>query len=415
MEKLQPILGKLKGALDHLEKIILGIVLVAVAVISVKMLLGAKGELIDVSKATEITTLGGTLSKPNDISSLSNLVRVSSDDPPSIDLVGDNHSVFNAAKWNKIVTNSIVNGKTVSVTNLVRDSVTRPLGISALRVEGIKEIILKITPKIQFNRSPAKLGDNNMRYTFEAEDEYPSRHMSVPEFMAFKRGVRHSYYAGRAVDTVRMRSFLPQIRPFGGKKALSPSLQPQAKSKQHPLHLFKNLRHPSSWEVGFRFTGASLANPQHPPAKQIEDVIVTFDIIYGLPSGGYMTNLNKNAKADQPIPITRGYTADLVFKTEFTPRPIRWEGARVGLRLSIDQEVFRVLSITADMVQLVSDRGFGGNGQIFDKQLQGVGPGQPVKPGIPAIPVPGGGTNAPSTNTLPARPAMAIPPTAGGQ
>ena len=109
MEKLQPILGKLKGALDHLEKIILGIVLVAVAVISVMMLLGAKGELTDVSKATQITTLGGGETKPEDISSLSNLVRISSDDPPNINLVGDNHTVFNSAKWNKVDKSTLQN------------------------------------------------------------------------------------------------------------------------------------------------------------------------------------------------------------------------------------------------------------------------------------------------------------------
>ena len=409
MEKLQPILGKLKGALDHLEKIILGIVLVAVAVISVMMLLGAKGELTDVSKATQITTLGGGETKPEDISSLSNLVRISSDDPPNINLVGDNHTVFNSAKWNKVVTNGVdATGKTVSVTNLVRDSVTRPLGISALRVEGIKEIILTITPKIQFNRTPTRLGPNNMRYTFEAEDEYPSRHMSVSQIMVVKYGNRHPYYAGRGVDTLRMRSFLPQIRPFGRKKAISPSITPHKNSDVRSLHLFGGIPHPTSWEVKYRFTDASLAT-------RIEDVVLTLDIIYGLPSGGYMTNLNQKAKANQPIPVTRGYTADLFFQTEFTPKPIRWEGAREGLRLSIDQEVFRVIKITSDMVQLVSDRGYGGNGQIFDKPLQGVGPGQPVKPGLPGIPVPGGGANAPPTNTVPARPTVAIPPAARGQ
>ena len=123
-----------------------------------------------------------------------------------------------------------------------------------------------------------------------------------------------------------------------------------------------------------------------------------------------MTNLNQKARANQPVPITRGYSADLVFQTEFTPKPIRWEGAREGLRLSIDQEVFRVLKITSDMVQIVSDRGYGGNGQIFDKLKHGgPGPGQPPKP-MPVIPVPGGGTNA-----VPARPIVANPPAAGGQ
>ncbi len=389
MEKLQPILAKLKGVVDHLEKIILGLVLVAVAVVSVLMLLGAKGEMNEVSKATENTTLGGGQPPEQDFSSLANLVRAASGDPPRINLGGTNHTVFNPIKWNKVVTNG--------VTNLVRDSVTEPLGVSALRVEKIREIILKVTPKIQYNRSPTQLGENNMRYTFEAEDEYPVRPMTVGEFMAFRRGVRHAYYSQPTVDTPRIRAFLPQIRI--GSKAQSNSLQPSPRADLKPLHLFGDRLPMTSWYVGFKFKEASRAT-------RIEDVVVKLDILYGLPSGGFITNANQTAKHNQPIAFTRGYEADLVFQTKFTAKPIRWEKAREGLRLSIDQEVFRILKIRADMVQVVSDRGFGGNGQIFDKPWNRGA--KPVQPGMPNIPVPGGG---PATNN-PARPAVVNPASA---
>ena len=283
---------------------------------------------------------------------------------------------------------------------------TRPLGISALQVTRIKPILLTITPKIQYNRAPTQLGENNMRYTFEADDEYPSRHMSVGEFMAFRRNIRHSYYSQRNIDTIRMRSFLPQIRPFQRQKAVSRSTQPRTNGDVKPLHLFGNIRHPLSWEVRYRFTKASRA-------RLIENVVVTFDVIYGLPSGGLVTNLNQTAKANQPVPFTRGHMADLYFKTEFTPEPIVWEGVREGLRLSIDQEVFRVIKITPDLVQLVSDRGYGGNVQIFDKPWAkgGVDPANPPRPGVPVIPVPGATTNVMPT----AQPPVVNPPATGGQ
>jgi len=398
MEKLQPILAKLKGVVDHLEKVFLGVVLVAVAVISGMKMMGVRSELDTVNKATQNNTLGGQMRQPDDMSFFSNLVRVSREDPPRINLEGANHTVFNSAKWNKIVTNG--------VTILVRDTATLPLGISALKVEDIREIKLVITPKIQYNRSPTQLGKNNMRYTFEADDEFPARHMTVPEYMVYVRKIRNAYYAQRTVDTIRIRSFLPQIRPFGGKKAQSPSLQPLKRPDLKPLHLFGR-NPPPSWYVGFLFTEAS-------PARRIEDVIVTLDIIYGLPGGGFITNKNMKAKADGTIAFTRGYMADLVFQTKYTSKPIRWENAREGLRLSIDQEIFKILKITADQVQLVSDLEYGGNGQIYDKPLKRGGPG-PVRPNLPNIPVPGG-----TTNTAPASPPVANPsginsPGVGGQ
>jgi hypothetical protein len=211
-----------------------------------------------------------------------------------------------------------------------------------------------------------------------------------------------------------MQSFMPQKRPFpANTKALSPNLQPHALQKHIALHLFNDglVRQHPDWFVGFRFTAAT-------KASKIEDVICTLDIIHGLPGGGLVTNKNRVAKHNQPISFTRGYEADLFFQTKFAAQPMEWEDCRVGRRFSVDGEVFRILTVTPDLVQLVSDHGFGGNGKIHDKPFRRPGPIQ-VRPGL-NIPVPGGGTNAAPTNAVPARPPVTNPPVAnpsvvGGQ
>jgi hypothetical protein len=404
MEKLQPILNKLKGAVDHLEKIILGVVLLAVAVTSVLKLLSARGELDAANKAAGEMTLGGQMRQPEDIDRFAKLVLTSREDPPEINLDGTNHLVFNAAKWNRIINNG--------VTNMFRDSPDLPLGISALHVTEIREVRLIITPKIQLSRAPGHLGENNMRYRFEAIDEYPSVFMSLPEYMAYwRRDPNWRSYAN--YNTPRMQSFMPQISPRApNTKKLSPSLQPQALRDLTVLHLFNDglIRQHPDWYVAFRFTAAT-------KASKIEDVICTLDIILGLPGGGLVTNKNRVAKHNQPISFTRGYEADLFFQTRFTAQPMEWKDCRVGRRFSVDGEVFRILTVTPDLVQLVSDQGFGGNGKIHDKPFR-PGPIQ-VRPGL-NIPVPGGGTNAAPTNAVPARPSVTNPPVAnpsvvGGQ
>jgi hypothetical protein len=326
----------------------------------------------------------GDLEEP--LASEWNRLRAIASDPPAINLGGTNHLVFNPAKWNRVVNNG--------VTNVFRDSPDLPLGISALRVTEIRKVRLLITPKIQFNRAPVKLGENNMRYRFEAIDEYPSVFTSLPEYMAYwRKSPNWQSYAN--YNTPRMQSFMPQKRPFAANsKALSPNLQPHALRKHIALHLFNDglVRQHPDWFVGFRFTAATKAD-------RIENVICTLDIVHGLPGGGMVTNKNRVAKHNQPISFTRGYEADLFFQTKFTAQPMEWKNCRVGRRFSIDGEVFRILKVTPDLVQLVSDQGFGGNRQIYDKPF-GPGPVQ-VRPGL-NIPVPGGGTNA-----VPVRPPVA--------
>ena len=295
MEKLQPILDKLKGAVDHLEKIILGVVLLAVTVTSVLKLLSAREELDAVNKTAGNITFSGQMRPPGNIDEFAELVRTSREDPPVINLDGTNHLVFNAAKWNRVVTTS-VSGATV--TNVFRDSPDLPLGISALRVTEIREVRLLITPKIQFNRSPVKLGENNMRYRFEAIDEYPSVFASLPEYMAYWR--RDPNWKGYAqFNTPRMQSFMPQKRPFpANTKALSPTLQPHPLRKLSALHLFNDglFRQYPDWFVGFRFTAATKAD-------RIEDVICTLDIVHGLPGGRMVTN-GRLGTALVPLPGT---------------------------------------------------------------------------------------------------------------
>ncbi len=404
MEKLQPILNKLKGVVDHLEKVILGVVLLAVAVTSVLKLLSARGELDAVNKTAGDITFGGQMRQPEDVDRFAKLVLTSREDPPAINLDGTNHLVFNAAKWNRVVTTS-VSGTTV--TNVFRDSQDLPLGISALRVTDIREVRLIITPKIQMNRSPAQLGENNMRYRFEAIDEYPSVFASLPVYMQYwKKNPNWRQFI--KYDSLRLRWFMPQTHPrASGVKALSNNLQPLPLRRASFLHLFNAAElqlHPD-WYVAFRFTAAT-------KASKIEDVICTLDIIHGLPGGGLVTNKNRVAKHNQPISFTRGYEADLFFQTKFTAQPMEWKKCRVGRLFSIDGEVFRILKVTPDLVQLISDQGFGGNGKIHDKPF-GPGPIQ-VRPGL-NIPVPGGGTNAVPARPPVTNPPVVNPPTVGGQ
>ena len=399
MEKLQPILNKLKGVVDHLEKIILGVVLLAVAVTSVLKLLSARGELDAVNKTAGDLTFGGQMRQPEDIGRFAKLVRTSREDPPAINLDGTNHLVFNAAKWNRVINNE--------VTNVFRDSPDFPLGISALRVTDIREVRLIITPKIQLNRSPAQLGENNMRYRFEAIDEYPSVFASLPVYMQYWKK-NPSWRQFIKYDSLRLRRFMPQTHPrASGVKALSNNLQPLPLRRASFLHLFNaaELQLNPDWYVAFRFTAAT-------KASKIEDVICTLDIIHGLPGGGLVTNKNRVAKHNQPISFTRGYEADLFFQTKFTAQPMEWKKCRVGRLFSIDGEVFRILKVTPDLVQLISDQGFGGNGKIHDKPFR-PGPIQ-VRPGL-NIPVPGGGTNAVPARPPVTNPPVVNPPTVGGQ
>ena len=131
-------LAKLKGVLNHLEKIILGLVLVGVAALSVKQLLDAKKDMSVIDEeSTDVQLMGRMLNLAEERpSNLIDLVNKALEKPDAINLEGTNHLVFNPRVWKEIfMTNT---GEAL----LVMDSPNEPLGISALRVTGITTIKL---------------------------------------------------------------------------------------------------------------------------------------------------------------------------------------------------------------------------------------------------------------------------------
>jgi len=86
-----------------------------------------------------------------------------------------------------------------------------------------------------------------------------------------------------------------------------------------------------------------------------------------------------------PIEEVRGYSANFAYETKYH-RKMELKNFRVERHLMIDGEVFRVFRITVDTVFLVSDLLYGGNGKIYEKQLQRV-----VAPPVAAPPQLGAG------------------------
>ena len=101
MEKLKPILDKLKGVLNHLEKVILGLVLIAVATLSVLELLSARKEMKAAEeKEVPVTLRGGDYELDPEVESkFKELIAQASGSPDPLILEGSNHWVFNPRKW----------------------------------------------------------------------------------------------------------------------------------------------------------------------------------------------------------------------------------------------------------------------------------------------------------------------------
>ena len=135
---------KLKLLLEHLDKIILGLVLIAVAVLSVLQLLTAKKELGDLAQVDTDISLGGKILEKEDLSGLNKLVERSMQAPDAISLKGTNHLVFNPRRW-KEITLMDTGEKVVAI-----DSISNRLGISALVVESIRPLKTRIIPKAFF-------------------------------------------------------------------------------------------------------------------------------------------------------------------------------------------------------------------------------------------------------------------------
>ena len=153
MEKLQPILKKLKPVLDHLEKIILGVVLIAVATISILKLLEARKAITDVGEAQRDIQLSGSDYEVDATlkSNLSVLIAQASGSPDPLVLEGSSHLVFNPRKWKEIVTTNSAEPL------LVPDSAEEPLGVSALQVTNISPVSLIVTPEARFSSDRKKV------------------------------------------------------------------------------------------------------------------------------------------------------------------------------------------------------------------------------------------------------------------
>ena len=133
--------GKLTKVLDHLEKIILVMVLVAVAAISVMKFLSAKKDSDELGKVDFEIRLSGKMLANEGPTNLVGLLKRSKEKPDAISLKGTNHLVFNPRKWKEI---TLLNtGEKI----IVIDSPSEPLGVSALKVEAIRSLSTRITPK----------------------------------------------------------------------------------------------------------------------------------------------------------------------------------------------------------------------------------------------------------------------------
>ena len=106
-------LAKFKGLLEHLEKIVLGLVLVGVATMSIMKFLAAKKEVAGIKQADTSIIRGGAMlelekERPTNLTAL---IEKSTKAPDAISLKGTNHLVFNPRVWKAIlVTNAVPYG-----------------------------------------------------------------------------------------------------------------------------------------------------------------------------------------------------------------------------------------------------------------------------------------------------------------
>lgn len=362
-------LAKLKGVLNHLEKIILGLVIVGVAALSVKQLLDAKKDMSVIDEeSTDVQLMGRMLNLAEERpSNLIDLVNKALEKPDAINLEGTNHLVFNPRVWKEIfMTNT---GEAL----LVMDSPNEPLGISALRVTGI-------TTNKAYLKARAFIGGGFVRHEFTwVDQDYPAQPYAMMRL---------------APQMAPLRTFLPQ-QPLS-RLGMAPLLSarqtgwtPSTNSPARPLHGFMGnnaywLRFNPEFELMVAFkkfspaTPAQLGAARQSPAQTIPGVVYEMDVIQGTKGGVYPYETNSvRAVSDVPIEYIRGYVASFAYETKYHKK-LELAGFREGRRLMIDGEVFRVFRITGDAVSLVSDPEYGGNGKIYDKPLQRGAP--PVGP-----------------------------------
>ena len=350
-------LAKFKGLLEHLEKIVLGLVLVGVATMSIMKFLAAKKEVAGIKQADTSIIRGGAMlelekERPTNLTAL---IEKSTKAPDAISLKGTNHLVFNPRVWKAIlVTNA------VPPIQLIMDTPDAPLGISALRVSSITNFKAYLNAR-------AFTGGGIVRHEFTWVDrQHP---VSPYDFMRIDRRL------------MPVKTFLEQ-QPMGAAflSATGRGWQPDPNKEPRPLHGFKGrnavyFRFNPEWEVKVKFksvtgaTPAQLAAAQANPNKTVPNMVYDLDVIIGVKDGLYPYGTNSvRAVSNVPIEFPRGYAANFVYQTKYHKK-MDLKNFREGRRLMIDGEVFRVFRITADTVSLVSDPVYGGNGKIFEKKL----------------------------------------------
>jgi len=359
---------KLIKVLDHLEKIILVIVLVAVAAISVMKLLSAKKDSEELAKVDFEIRLAGKILANEGPTNLVELLKRSKEKPDAISLKGTNHLVFNPRKWKEITL--LDTGE----KRIVIDSPSEPLGVSALKVEAIRSLSTRITPKAFVGSA------NTIRYEIALNDsEFPERDLwPRPPLNTF----------------IQTTNFPPAFT-----SVIKTGWLPNPKRDPQPIHGFTSrqaayyLRQHPEWEIKVGFKAASPAAPADINQalarrdRMVPNVIFDLDIVFGKVGGGYVTNSVRQVSGAE-IKEVRGYEADFSYKTKYTSQPIQLRRFREGRRFVIDGEVFRIISILEDKVMLISDLDFAGNGKIYDKFLRPkVAPAQP--PAAAVVPGPG--------------------------
>ncbi|MDP6904894.1 MAG: hypothetical protein QF406_10645, partial [Verrucomicrobiota bacterium] len=340
---------KLTKVLDHLEKIILVIVLVAVAAISVMKFLSVKKDSEELAKVDFEIRLAGKILANEGPTNLVELLKRSKEKPDAISLKGTNHLVFNPRKWKEI---TLLDTREKII---VIDSPSEPLGVSALKVEAIRSLSTRITPKAFVGSA------NTIRYEFALNDsEFPERDL-------WQRPPLNTFF--------QTTNFPPEFT-----SVIKRGWLPNPKKEPQPIHGFTSrqatyyLRQHPEWEIKVGFKAASpagAADINQALARQdrmVPNVIFDLDIVFGKVGGGYVTNSVRQVSGAE-IKEVRGYEADFSYKTKYTSQPIQLRRFREGRRFVIDGEVFRIISILEDKVMLISDLQFGGNGKMYDKKM----------------------------------------------
>ena len=336
MEKLQPIL-------DHLEKIILGVVLIAVATISILKLLEARKAITDVVESQRDIQLSGSDYEVDATlkSNFSGLIAQASGSPDPLVLEGSSHLVFNPQKWKEIVTTNSPDPL------LVPDSAKEPLGVSALHVTSITPVRLFVVPEALLSTDK-----NKVLYQFKVLDYYPVQFNK-------QYGLLATFIPHRAMAKEVLKR-LTLVANRGPIELHSFTKWPRAALYQ--MH--------RDWIVKIDFKEATWAGAPAPPGNA-DNVLFNLDVIYTQFDGitfTTVTNQFPDWQSKIPILITRAYMTDFRYETKYHA-PKTFRGYRKGRHIMMDGEALRIIKITPNEVHLWSDLEFGGNGKLYKKKL----------------------------------------------